>query len=518
LEGLAEGGGICMSGTAFDQVKNRISVGYEYQGKRSVKNIPDPVRVYKVLLDSKAAGKVIADARSRPRKKRWAILAAVALLALVAGGLILNFYLRPDVAPASVERMAFPLPDKPSIAVLPFDNLSGDSEQDYIADGISENIITALSYISDMFVIARNSTFTYKGKPVRVQQVAEELGVRYVLEGSVQRAEDRIRITAQLVDAITGHHLWAERYDRDLKDLFAMQDEITLKIVTAMQVELTEGEQARMWGHPDNFEAWGYLVRAGEFFQRFKPQDNANARRLLERAVKLDPDYAMAWTFLAWTHEIDAWLGFTASRAESIKQAILLGEKAMELDAGQPVVHSLWGTIYLVQKQWKKAISAGRKAIALGPNDALSHVLLANTLLITGAFDEAIALAERAVRLAPYCPDFFFSVLAQAYRQAHRYEDALAMYTKALERARKGKGNVLTPSIGLVDLYIQLDRQEEARTHVSEILRMVPRFNLEAYGSIHAYKNPAHTERVISNLRKAGLPDKPKLSRSPVDQ
>jgi len=508
LEALADGGGVCISGTAFEHLGRRLPLGYEYLGEQTVKNIEKPIQMYKVLMAPKYAGKVIGQ--KKPIRWRWAAVAA-ALAVAIASAAIWNLYPgRPPIKPASLEQMAFPLPDKPSIAVLPFENLSADPSQEYIADGISENIITALSHISDMFVIARNSTFAYKAKSVKVQQVAEDLGVRYVLEGSVQRENDRIRITAQLVDAITGHHLWAERYDRHLKDLFAMQDEITLKIATAMQVELTEGEQARMWSPPDNFEAWSYLVRAGDFFQRFNREDNARARELLERSVKLDPDYATAWTFLAWTHEIDAWLGFTKSRTESIKQAMLLGEKAMALDAGQPIVHSLWATIYLTQQQWDKAISEGRKAVALGPNDALSHVLLANTLLFAGEFDEAIALAERAVRLAPYSPDFYLSVLAQAYRQVGRYEDALAMYTKALERARKNKGNVATPMIGLVDVCVQLGRKEEAHRFASELLGIFPNFNLEGYSSIYAYRNPPHTERILVNLRKAGLPDKPR--------
>jgi len=512
LEALADPGGICISKTAFDQIETKLPLGYEFMGEQDVKNIAKPVGAYRVLMDAEAAGKVIGEIRPKTKQLRGVVIGAVAVLIIVAGALaVWNFYLRPPFELASKERMAFPLPDKPSIAVLPFENLSGDPEQEYIADGISENMITALCNISEMFVIARNSTFSYKGKSVRVQQVAEELGVRYVLEGSVQRANDQIRITAQLVDAITGHHLWAERYDRHLKDLFAMQDEITLKIVTAMQVELTEGEQARLWKPPNNFEAWGYLVRAGDFFQRFRREYNARAQQLLEQAVKLDPEYSTAWTLLAWTYVIDAWLGFTDSRTESMKKAMLLGEKAMALDASQPVVHSLWGTIYLVQKQWEKAISEGRKAITLGPNDALSHLLLANTLLFAGKFDESIALAERAVRLAPYCPDFYLSILAQAYRQAGRYDDALAMYTKALDRARKNKGNVVTPRIGLVDVCVHLDRKEEAQIFASEILRIFPDFSLDGFSSIYAYKNPAHMERILANLRKAGLPKHPPL-------
>jgi adenylate cyclase len=511
LEALADGGGVCISGAAFEHIGRRLPVGYAYLGEQTVKNIERPIHAYKILMHPKYAGKVMGQ--KRPKRWRWAaVAAAMAIITAIAAIWTLDPG-RPPLEPVSVEKMAFPLPDKPSIAVLPFDNLSADPSQEYIADGISENIITALSHISDMFVIARNSTFAYKRKAVKVQQVAEDLGVRYVLEGSVQREDNRLRITAQLVDAITGRHLWAERYDRHLKDLFALQDDITLKIATAMQVELTEGEQARMWSPPDNFEAWSYLVRAGDFFQRFNRDDNARARELLERAVKLDPGYATAWTFLAWTHEIDAWLGFTTSRTESMKKAMSLAEKAMALDAGQPIVHSLWATIYLTQEKWEKAISEGRKAVALGPNDALSHVLLANTLLFAGQFEEAMALAERAVRLAPYSPDFYLSVLAQAYRQMGRYEDALAMYKKALERAQKNKANVATPLIGLVDVCEQLNRREEAQSFASELLRILPNFNLEGYSSIYGYRNPAHTERILVNLRKAGLPEKPPLAR-----
>jgi tetratricopeptide (TPR) repeat protein len=271
-----------------------------------------------------------------------------------------------------------------------------------------------------------------------------------------------------------------------------------------------------MWSHPDNFEAWGYFVRAGDFFQRFNREGNMRARELFAQSVKLDPKYAPAWTFLAWTHVIDAWLGFTESRAESIKQAVAIGGKAMRLDDRQPAVHSLWGSIHLVQKHWEKAILEGRRAVQLGPNHALSHLLLANTLLFAGEFEEAIALAENAVRLAPYCSEFYLSVLAQAYRQADRYEEALAMYTKALERARQNKGNEATPLIGLVDICVQLGRKEEAMNYASEILKVFPNYNLEGFRSIYAYRNPEHIERILVNLRKAGLPEHPSPSHSNI--
>ncbi len=247
LEGLAEPQGICISGSAFEQVRDKLELGFEDLGDQQVKNIDRPVRAYRVLSDPDDAGKIVTAPTKRATRWKVPALAAALVVIIAAGGLAWWQPWAPDVEPASVERMAFPLPEKPSIAVLPFDNLSGDPEQDYFGDGIAENIITALSKIPDMFVIARNSSFTYKGKPVKVQQVAEELGVRYVLEGSVQRSGDQVRVTAQLIDAVTGHHLWAERYDRQLTDIFALQDDIAQNIVTALEVKLTAGEQARVW-------------------------------------------------------------------------------------------------------------------------------------------------------------------------------------------------------------------------------------------------------------------------------
>ncbi|MBW2671488.1 MAG: adenylate/guanylate cyclase domain-containing protein, partial [Deltaproteobacteria bacterium] len=223
VESLADAGGICVSRSAYDQVKKKLSLGYEYLGEHSVKNIDEPVRVYRVLLEPEAAGKVIGEKRVEPKRGQRIAFGVVIALLLVAGGLLIWRSASPPIEVASVEKMAFPLPDNPSIAVLPFDNLSDDPKQEYFSDGLTEQIITNLSKLPSLFVIARNSTFTYKGKPVKVQKVAEDLGVKYVLEGSVQRSEDRVRITAQLIDALTGHHLWAERYDRKFGDIFALQ-------------------------------------------------------------------------------------------------------------------------------------------------------------------------------------------------------------------------------------------------------------------------------------------------------
>jgi TolB-like protein/class 3 adenylate cyclase len=414
IEGLSEGGGICISRTAFDQVKNKLNLGYEYLGEHAVKNITEPIRVYRVLMEPEAAGKVIGQ--ERPRQWRWAVI-AVAFTVILGGLAIWNFYLRsPPIEPASIERMAFPLPDKPSIAVLPFDNMSGDPEQDYLADGITENIITALSYIPEIFVIARNSTFTYKGKAVKAQEVAEDLGVRYILEGSVQRAGDRIRIMAQLIDATTGRHLWADRYDRNLQNFFALQDEITVKIVLALQVKLSVGVQTRLTRKTmPNFEAWSYGVRGYGHMMRHTKADNAKARDFFEQAVGLAPELAPALTALGWTYWEDAYHGWSESRKESLLRAVELAKKALTLDDSDPMIHALWGAIYLLQRRYDQAIAKGKKSVALGPNQAFPHLLLAMYLYHTGKYEEALPLVRKAMRLNPYYPSTYLQLLGGVY-------------------------------------------------------------------------------------------------------
>ena len=314
IEGLAEGGGVCISGTAFDHIGKRLPLGYEYMGEQEVKNIEKPVRAYRVLMEPEQAGKVIGEKGRRRLQLRWATAAAV--LVLVVAGLVWNFYWHaPKIEPASKEKMAFPLPDKPSIAVLPFANMSDDPKQEYLSDGITENIITALSKVPILFVIARNSTFTYKGKPVKVKQVSEELGVRYVLEGSFQRSGDRVRITAQLIDALKGNHIWAERYDRDLRDIFIVQDEVTLKVLTAIRVKLTEGElsleNGKYYGGKQGLDCYLKIMEGNDLVFRRNTKDNNLARRISEEALAMCPEVPMAFLLMASVHSNDYWFGST---------------------------------------------------------------------------------------------------------------------------------------------------------------------------------------------------------------
>ena len=407
LEALADPAGICVSKTAFDQIETKLPLGYEYLGEQSVKNIPKPVGAYRVLMKPDAAGKVIGEKRFLGRFSRKTAMAAIIVLLMVAGGLIgWNIYLQQSkkVEPASVENMAFPLPEKPSIAVLPFTNMSGDPEQEYIADGITENIITALSMISKMFVISRNSTFTYKDKPSEIKQVGEDLGVKYVLEGSLMRSEDQVRVTAQLIDTTSGHHLWAERYERKMTDFFTLMDEITRKIVLSLQVELTDGESAYlMHDSTDNFEAWALTVKGTNLRKSsYEKSQNVRARELFERAIKLDPTYAIAWTQLAWTHRNDARKGWSESPEESMKKAIELANKAKNLDEKQTGAHNVLSYIQAHQKQYEKAIAEAERSIAISPNDSDSHATLAWALYSAGNFAEAAEVMKRAMRLSPY--------------------------------------------------------------------------------------------------------------------
>jgi len=499
VEGLADGGGICLSGTAYDQIAKKLPLGYEYLGEQTVKNIENPIRVYRVLMDPEAAGKVIGEKRPISRHWRWA---AVALI-IVAGALaIWNFYFRPPFEPASVERMAYPLPDKPSIAVLPFDNMSGDPEQEYLTDGISEEIINALSKTEQLFVIARNSTFVYKGKPVKVKQVAEELGVRYVLEGSVRKSEDQVRITAQLIDATKGHHLWSERYDRDIKDIFALQDEITMKILDSLLIKLTEGEQARAWGKKGrNIDLRFKGLEALSLWRKGTKESYTRFGQLGQEMVDMAPEDSSGYRVLAWYNWYLARLG--QSPKESIAKAFKLAQKVLSLDESDADSHALLGSIYLAMRQYEKAIAAGKRSIEFEPNGAMVHGLLGLTLSYAGRPDEGIKYLNQGIRLNPFPAFWYFMHLSRCYILKGQYEDALITIKKAIHRNPDAQGNHLYLAI----VYTLSERHEEAGAAVKKELEISPSFSLERVKVLFTFKNQADLKLFIDALRKAGLPE-----------
>ena len=504
IESLADPGGICISRTAYDQVRKKLTLGYEYLGEHSVKNIDEPVRVYRVLTAPEHAGKVIGEKTAAGKKWRRLAYSAVACLIIVAGGLTAwNIYLQKtrSITPASKKNMAFPLPDKPSIAVLPFANMSGDPKQEYLSDGLTEDIITALSKSNSLLVIARNSTFTYKGKPVKVQQVAENLGVRYVLEGSIQIDEDKVRITAQLIDAVKGYHVWSERYDRDLKDIFALQDDITKKILTALRVKLTSGEDARIYAKStDNLEAYLKSLEGYKYLMLHNEEANHLARQMFNEAIALDPNYSAAYQNLAWTYVFDVGYGWTKSRAKSLEKASEYAEKALALDDSQAYAYAALSAVHVQKGELKEAVALREKAVDLVPNSANYHALLGLGILwMGGRTDEAIQEFKIANRLDPFPPNWILYYLGVAYRVKGEYDKAIEIFKKVIKR----NPDYWLSHLGLAACYGLQGREEEARAAATEVLRIRPNFSIAKIKS--PYRDPADKNRTLEVLRKAGL-------------
>jgi len=405
--------------------------------------------------------------------------------------------LRTEAAPA-----ALPLPDKPSIVVLPFMNLSEDPKQEYFSDGLTEVLTNDLSKLSGLFVIARNSAFTYKGKAVKVQDVGRELGVRYVLEGGVLKSGDQLRITAQLVDAITGHHLWSERYDRPLRDVFTLQDEITQRIIAALEVKLTAGEQEGVWRkYTDNLAAYDSYLRGVEYFYRATKEENLQARQMFERAIALDPEFAGAYAYLGLSHWLDwIWL-WSPDPARSLEQAFELAQKAVALDDSLAEAHTILGFVYLYKRQHAQAVSEGERALVLDPNDADAHARLGLILAYSGRPQEAVRQIEKAMRLSPNYPAPYLVFLGQAYRLMGRHEEAIAVFQRALTRMP----NFLFAYVALAISYNVLGRDEKAQEEVKKILNVNPNFSLEVARERLPHKDPIALGHDLTALRQAGL-------------
>ena len=509
LESLADPGGICVSKTAFDHIETKLPLGYEYLGEQQVKNITKRVGAYRVLMDPRVtvAGKSKQPATRSVLHNRSALTCAAVVLLVAVGLGVWHQYFRQKTSPvekASLEKMAFPLPDKPSIVVLPFVNLSEDSKQDYFIDGLTLDIIASLSKIRDLFVIARDSALAYKGKTTSVKQIAEELGVRYVLEGSYRRAGERVRVTAQLIDALSGRHLWTERYDRSMDDLFALQDEITMSIVTALQVKLTEGEKIGvLLRKTNNLAAYEKYLIGREHFLRFNPDDNIIARPLLKEAIALDPNFGSPYVDLAWTYMMDILYGASASPKESLEQAEQLAQKAIRLDEANPFAYGLQGDILRTKKRYEDAIVQLEKAVGLSPNYSLSQAQLGRTLMYAGRFEEALPWLEKAIRLDPLPLNWYVTCVGICYLHLGRLEDSVKEFKKVLNR----NPNDLTAAIRLVAAYSLLERKEEANAAAAEVLRLNPKFGITRIAKSWAYKNDSDIDLEMNALRLAGLPE-----------
>ena len=459
VESLAEAGGICISGSVFDHVENKLDYEYEYMGEKRVKNIYKPVRLYRVR--EKSNNDVI--------------------------------YVREKLK----------LPDKPSIAVLPFNNMSGDPGQEYFCDGLTENIIYGLSSCPNLLVISRNSTFFYKGRPVNVQQVAHDLGVEYIVEGSIQKVGDYVRITAQLIKADTDQHIWADKYDRTLENIFDLQDEITIKLITAMSVHLTEGEQAQLrFKKVRNLEAYLKIIKGLFFLSRGNKIDNILARQAAEEAISLDPEDPNAYVLLADTYRTEMWRGVSSSspiNSELVKKYI---DKVFELEEDNSDAHWILGMLYFFKGQYEKAIVAAKRAVALNPNGADAHCILAYILDNSGKTEEALRFYKKAFRLNPFPPNWYYQFLGETYLDMERYEEAIGLFKKAVDM----EPNDLWSHLGLVVAYSQIGQFEKAQTEVGAIYEIDPEFSLDEIEKYESSIDPEYDkENYWDVLRKAGL-------------
>jgi adenylate cyclase len=518
LQALAEPDAICISQKVYEEVAKKIDLGTVVSlGKPRLKNIAERFQVY-ALLPSPPQGlrqRLQVQRLKVSRRVRPVHWLSVAGLLLIAGTLVTVRYLpflrlllfppQPFAPNTEAVLPPLPLPDKPSIVVLPFANMSNDSSQDYFSDGITEDITTDLSKLSSLFVISRNTASVYKGKAVKLSDLSKELGVQYVLEGSVRRADNQVRVTAQLIDATQDRHLWAERYNRPLKDVFAVQDEIVQKIVTTLKLQLTVMEQGFLVGkRTDNLEAYDYFLRGMEFYWRanyeMKKEALVQVRQMLERALELDPKYGQAYAMLGWTYWTE-WFYRWNFTPQTLARAGELAQQAMLLDETLPGPHNLLGTVNLWQRQYDQAIAEGERAIALDPNDATSYMQLGNFLTLAGRPEEAIGLIEKAMRLNPRYSPMYTLNLSFAYRMAGRYEEALIPGKKLIS---------LTPNwaparFNLAIIYSALGRMEEAHAEVEELQRINPTISLEMFRQGLPYKDHAVLERHLEALRKAGL-------------
>jgi adenylate cyclase len=460
VESMAEAGGICISGRAYDQVENKLGLEYTYLGEHQVKNIRRPIRVYRVAMES--------------------------------------------VSDLSAENAALPFPDKPSIAVLPFDNMSGDSEQKYFSDGITEEIITALSRSPWLFVISRNSSFAYQGKMADIRQVSRELGVRYILEGSVRKKGNRVRVTAQLIDGTMRSHVWAEKYDGELQDIFDLQDQISQQVVASIltQIQIHGGDEVKRLDRPD-VSTWDLLARGWKLAYELTKEGLASAEAIFRRAVASAPTSCDAHHLLATVLIHQAFMGYVSDKDVTISEAYELAKHAIALDEQNEYAHWILGVIQHNSGKHDMAIAEQERALELNPNCSLAHGSLGTALLLRGEPDEAIKNIEIAIRLNPRDPSIFFrySALAEAHFVAGRYLEATQWARKSIQRKPSWRGGhtVLASSLAHLNLL------EEAKEAVDYCLENIPDVSIS---KIHLpFKNPNDACRLEEGLRKAGLPE-----------
>ncbi len=460
LESLAEPGGINISGTAFDQVLDKLDFGFDFLGEQEVKNIAKPIPVYRVLSN---------------------------------GG----------QSPAAATPSSGAILDRPAVAVLPLTNMSGDPEQEYFADGLTEDMITALAAWRSFPVIARNSTFAYKDQSRDVRKVGSELGARYVLEGSVRKSGNRLRITIQLIDATTGHHVWAEKFDRELDDIFELQDEITQRVAATVQPALGLAEQKRSMAKAAiSLDAWDYYLRGMSLLHEYTNDGNAQARDMFDRAIALDATYSLAFSGLAWSHVLDLLLGQGPSHEVSCAKLLDAAQQAVTLDEEDSIGHLMLSIAYMWPNKDEASIAEGERALELNPSNAMAYISLGNVLDLVGRHDEGIEKMERGLQLNPLDRQnhIYMTFLARAYMNARQYEQSVEWARKAIQR----KSDYASAHFILAVTMSHLGREDEARAALEKCESLQPGF-VDHRAAWRPYRTPTDNDHIHEGLRKLGL-------------
>jgi adenylate cyclase len=504
LEGLAEAGGICISGTAYEHVGNKIPMGCEYIGEHRMKNISKPVKVYKVWMDTEAAECRFGKREKGHSVKRTASISAVAVILLVVFGIILWIYKpipsltrKKEVVSPKIEH---PFHNKPSIAVLPFKNISDDPAQEYFSDGITNDLITDLSKFRDLIVLARNKGFKYKGKSVDPVRVGQDLGARYILYGSVQKSGKRVRINAQLIDAMTSKNIWADRYDRKIKEIFELQDEIIETVVRKLALKVDEAERERaMRKDTKNLEAYDYILRGYHQYYKRTREGNGKAKEFFKKAIALDPNFASAYVGLAKVRRWDAALGYTEFPDKAVRQAEKLLKKALSIDELSVGAHTELGYVYMRYSEYDLAISELERAIELNPNDWRTYRLMAPVMLYSGRTDEALKWYHTAMLYDTDNSPGMLMNIGIAHFLKGQYDESV----KWLKKSRARWPDFLGNHIVLAASYAQMNHLDKARQEVLEVLRISPFFQVDYYGK--AFRKSEHRDKIVGALRKAGL-------------
>jgi adenylate cyclase len=513
LESLSEPGGICVSKTAFDQIETKLPMGYEYLGEQPVKNIAKPVGVYKVLMEPRVTTKPgLPDVPKTmtPKTLKTALVCISTLLVVIGAAAVWQFALHkapPPQEKADLRKVVFAPADKTSIAVLPFQNMTGDPQQEYFSDGMAEQLITGLSQTPDIYVAARTSSFAFKGKSMTAQQIAGQLGVRYLLEGSVQRDADRVRINIQLIDGRDGSHIWAKRYDHLLEDLFALQDRITMEVMEALNAKFLPGVTETNLAislkqyRPSNLKAYeAYLKGVNLFFRRTKA-DSIAARKLFEEAVALDPNFAQAYRSLGFAYLDEIWFGITKTREKSIIQAEEVAQKCIELSPDLPPPYGLLSMISLIKKDYDNAVAHAEKAVDISPNDPGSYFSFGLALRFAGRNEESIKAQETAFQLSPLRPLTWINNLAWACLGNKQYEKAIPLFLEIIERSPDD----LFAFQGLTVAHELSGNHEKACWAAENVMRINPSISIAAMEKMALMRDEAFLKRILEAYRSAGI-------------